>query len=496
MFGFLKRAKRRGKAFFRRSFAAASTDRLIGSWKTDFGFTPGEISSYLFTIRSRSRAAAKDSPDFKKWLQLIATNVVGEGFKFKSTPHSVTSNGIVLDETTAKFIMFHWKRFCTHRDPVTGLTWFDETGRKNAAEMDRMNAKNWARDGEYFIQVNKNAQNPYGISFRVLRPDWCDEKYNIADTGHGTLIHCGVEMEIGSRRPVAYWFTSAPQNAHAFNHVTRRGVLRIPVSEIIHGFTQEDEDQPRGIPHAHASLVTLKMLDEYNIAEITASRDEACSVRTYFAPLGEEDEIQDLTSATNSEAANALTAEKEPGQAEIIPLGWQTQINTPQHPNRELTAFKASLKRDIANGFNVEYSNFANDWAGVSFSSVRVGTIAERDSWTVLQDDMISQCKTPQFLMWLLSFLSLSISGQLPMSKFDKFSEHEMRGRRWKWVDPMRDMNADEKAVANGWKTNSQVASDLGTDFDANVEELAREREAISDARGNSTEGNTNVEET
>jgi lambda family phage portal protein len=467
--------KRQASQLVRRGFDAAKVDRLLARWGYDGGFTSAEISAHLETIRSRSREMAKDSPHFKRWLQLISGNVVGDGFSFKSTPHDRYPDGrVVLDDKAAKFIEYHWWRFCTYRDPKTRQTYIDATGRKTESEIDRLNVKTWARDGEYFIHILKTNRNPYGISFRVLRPDWCDHTYNLTDTGRGTLVHCGVEMTIADRRPVAYFFRTVPQNAYAMNG---RGqpLIRIPATEIIHGYTQEDEDQPRGIPWAHPVLRKLKMLDEYDKAELTAARDEACSVRTYYAPKGEESEIADLTSEINSTAADALTADKEAGQSEILPIGWRQEIHTPQHPNRELTAFKTSMLKDIASGLGVEYANFANDWAGVSYSSVRQGTISERDMWIVLQNDMISQSKAPMFMAWLNSFLELSISGGLPVTKYDKFSEHIFRGRRWMWVDPMRDMNAAEKAVQHGWKTNTQVAADMGTDYEDNIEELERE---------------------
>ena len=469
-----KRRRRGQRVVNVRGFAAARIDRLLDGWRMDCGFTPSEISTNLTTIRGRCREMAKDSPHFRRWLQLIATNIVGEGFALKSTPHDGTTPDMRLDEGAAKTIEYHWRRFCNSRDPVTHLTCCDATGRKTASAMDRLNAKTWARDGEYFLHVLRTPSNPYGITFRVLRPDWCDHTFNMSDTGRGTLIQCGVEINKQTSRPVAYWFcTTAQSNCTTNSH--GRAVTPIPAAEIIHGFTQEDEDQPRGIPWAHASLRKLKMLDEYDVAELTAARDEACSVRSYYAPKGDEDAIADLTSDENAAAASALTAEKEPGQAEILPMGWKAEVNTPQHPNRELTAFKASMLKDIASGFGVEYSNFANDWSGVSFSSVRVGTISERDMWAILQNDMIGQCKAPMFLAWLRSFLELQISGNLPTAKYDKFAEHEFRGRRWMWVDPLRDMSAAETAVRNKWKTNTQIASDMGTDFDDNVEEINRE---------------------
>ena len=474
-----RRTARKPRAYMVRSFAAAATDRLLANWKWDGGFTATEISSGLGMIRSRSRECAKDSPHLKRWLQLVATNVVGEGFALKSTPHDGApgADNFRLDSAAAKFIEYHFWRWCTYRDPSTGLTWCDGTGRKTVPEIDRLNAKTWARDGEYFIRILP-AANPYGVTLRVIRPDACDHEYN-ADLDSKRMVRCGVEFDRETMRPTAYYFFTTPDWAYVT--VQRGPLARISAEEIIHGFTQEDEDQPRGIPWGHAALVKLKMLEEYDRAELTAARDESCSIRSYYAPKGDEDEISDLTSDENSDVAKALTMEKEPGQAEILPIGWKQEVHTPQHPNRELTPFKCSMLKDIASGFGVEYSNFANDWAGVSFSSVRVGTISERDAWIVLQNDMISQSKTPVFLAWLKSFLSTPLGKTLPSAKFDKFAEHEFRGRRWMWVDPVKDMKSAESAVAHGWKTNAQVASDLGTDFDDNCEQLRREQRSVTE---------------
>jgi lambda family phage portal protein len=460
--------RRRKHNFSSRGFAAADVDRMLSPWKWDGGFTSSEITGTLRTIRSRSRDMAKNSPHFRRWLKLIETNVVGEGFALKSTPHDGQpgAKDYRLDTAAAKIIEAHFWRWCS--TPA----WCDLGGRKTVAQIDRLCAKTWARDGEYFVMI-QSAQNPYGISLRVIRPDACDERYNSDNLGNGNIVRCGVELEPATLRPVAYYMRTTPENAYV---TTAHGYLtRIPADRIIHGYTQEDEEQTRGVPWGHASLTKLKMLDEYDRAELVAARDEACSVRSYYAPQGAEDEVADLTKDENSDIAQALTMEKEPGQSEILPMGWKQEIHTPQHPNRELTAFKTSMLKDVASGLGVEYSNFANDWAGVSFSSVRVGTISERDMWIVLQSEMMAHLKTPIFTAWLKSFLALEASGSMPAAKYDKFIEHEFRGRRWMWVDPMKDMNAAKMAVENHWKTNTDVAADLGNDYTDNLETVARE---------------------
>jgi len=463
-----------------RGFAAAETDRMLANWRYDGGFTSQEISAHLGTIRARSRQMFKDSPHYRKFINSCAVNIVGTGFSLKSKPFDGEIWEQRLDERAARIIEYHWRRFCTQRDPETKLTFCDAAGRMTMPQMDRHNAKKWARDGEYFM-LPQVADNEYGITFKRVSADACNHLYNVARLQNGNVVHCGVERDPGTLRAVAYYFSTTPRFATI--SVMGRPLLRIPASRVIHGFTEEDSEQPRGVPWAHATLVKLKMLDEYDKAELTAARDEACSVRTYFAPKGEEDQIADLTTDENKEAANALIMEKEPGQAEILPMGWKQEIHTPQHPNRELTNFKSSMQRDVASGFEVEYAGAFNDWARVSFSSVRQGVMSERDVWMIKQDDMIAQNKSLAFLMWLESFLALRVSGDLPQAKFTKFAEHLFRGRRWGWIDPLKDMTAAVIATEKGWKTDTQVTEDLGGDFDDNIAGIKREDKAKEGTR-------------
>ena len=466
----------RGNAFAVRGFAAAQSSRLLAGWSWDGGFSAHEIRGQLASIRARSREMEKNSPAFKRWLDLRSINIVGEGFALKSTPHDGIpgTDSYRLDTMAARFIEYHFWRWATWRDPDTLQTWCDATGRKTLAEIDRMNARVEGRDGEYFM-VPMVADNPYGIAMRVIRPDSCDETYFREATATDNPIYCGVEIDRTTGRPIAYYFHTLDPQSGIRNNVGRP-LIRIPASRVIHGFEPHDEDQPRGVPMGHAALIKLKMLDELDRAELTAARDESCSVRQYHAPSDDPEGIADLTSAEYAAVAQALVAEKEPGQSEVLPPGWKGEVTTPQHPNGNHGAFKAGMNKDVASAFGVEYSNAFNDWAGVSFSSVRVGTISERDMWVIHQNRMISQSKTPVFLHWLKSFLSLSISGGFPVSKFSKFAEHEYRGRRWMWVDPIKDPKAAEICVDRGWKTNTDVAADMGTDYEENLEQLERER--------------------
>jgi capsid protein len=51
------------------------------------------------------------------------------------------------------------------------------------------------------------------------------------------------------------------------------------------------------------------------------------------------------------------------------------------------------------------------------------------------------------------------------------------------WVDPMKDMNAAKMAVDNHWKTNTDVAADLGNDYGENLE-IAKQEQAAAKTLG------------
>lgn len=465
MFGIFKRKKEPGggkRGHFMRMFAAAECSRLLNPWIWDGGFSNQEIAAQLAIVRQRSRDMQKNSEHYLRWLDLFVANVIGDGVKFKATP-SKSDDDPTIDEAAAKFLQYHWWKWGT----TPGMA--DTTGRKTFNAICRVAAENWARDGEALLLIDRAAPNPYGFSLRIVRPDALDETMNGRGQAASTVIRNGVEVDRVSLRAVAYYLRTSREDPGA-SYVLNRPVVRVPAADVLHLYTQHDETQTRGVPLGHAVLKKLKMLDEYNFAELVAARDEANTTGIFSAPVGRDGEIGEYTEEQDA----ALTMPSEPGTKIKLEPGWDYKTVTPTHPNRELTAFKNSMLREIASGLGLEYACFANDWAGVSFSSVRAGTIAERDHWRILQSQFIEQVASPAFRAWLASFLRFTASNPYIGADYDRLAEHEFRGRTWEWVDPMKDVNAAAIAVAHGWKTDAQIAADYGTDIDENIAEAER----------------------
>jgi capsid protein len=114
----------------------------------------------------------------------------------------------------------------------------------------------------------------------------------------------------------------------------------------------------------------------------------------------------------------------------------------------------------------------------VSFSSIRSGTLEERDRWAADQTWFINAFLEPMYREWLqLSLLSGAITmpngSALPAAKIQKFSAHEWQGRRWEWVDPKNDMDAKILSVRAGLVAPQDLAAQMGYDFDETLAKIA-----------------------
>ena len=468
-------ARRSRHPFFFRAFAAAEVSRTLAAWIFDGGFSNGEIAAQLATIRSRSRERQKNDEYFCNYFRLFKNNVVGQGFTFKAQP-SLMAGSPEIDETAKKFLQYHFWKWSKNRREC------DLAGRHNLAALFRLMAGNWARDGEAIAIIERNAPTVYGLQLRVVRPDALDETLNARGTSAATIIRNGVEIERATRRAVAYWFRANREDPTAVYIDGSHPVFRVPASDVIHCFSTEDAAQTRGIPLTHASLKKGKMLDDFNQSELVAALDETNTIGTFKDKSGRDPATagigQDEEGYTDEEKA-AYTQKSEPGTKMWLDGDIDFEWHSPNHPNREVTAFKKTTIRDIACGLGVDYPVFANDLGEANFSSIRAGTIAMRDNWKVLQDDFIDQVVTPVYEAWLASFLARTVASPYVPSDFARLVEHEFRGRTWDWVDPLKDVNAAVIAVEHGWKTNEEVTSQYGgADFLENCTQLKIENAA------------------
>jgi lambda family phage portal protein len=123
----------------------------------------------------------------------------------------------------------------------------------------------------------------------------------------------------------------------------------------------------------------------------------------------------------------------------------------------------------------VSYHSLGNDLENVNFSSIRAGTLEEREAWKAIQGWVIEHFCNPVYSDWLKMALLRGRLANLPMSKFEKFNNPVWQPKRWPWVDPLKDIKAQEAAVMMGVKSVSDVIRETGRDPDEVWRELEKD---------------------
>lgn len=444
-----------------RRFNAARVDRTTSDWIVSPIKTNDDIKASLTTLVLRSRDLSKNNSDYRKWLSMRRKNVVGaQGMRLQAkvyNPPVAANQPPQQDHVANAIIESEWRQWGDATNRAVAIC-----GRHTWLSFHELVDRTWAVDGEAFVQILRGAPNPWAISFQLIDSLLVDVTYNVPQMPDGRSVVMGVELD-RQLRPLAYHVLTEVGFYAGSNRV------RIPAGNMLHLYRQEFAGQVRGFPQASAAILDMNMSAGYREAELIAARVAACNMGVWERPanVGGKLNLDDSGKETGK-----ATMDMEPGKFAIAPKGWTMKPLTPSHPGVNVAAFLKSIQRAEANGFDVAYNDFANDLEGVSFSSIRSGTLSERDGWKMEQQFEIDFFCQPVRHVWLEQLL-LTGKTPLPFSKLAKFDRAAFTPRRWDWVDPLRDVKADAAAVEMGVLTPQEIIRDAGRDPDEVLEELA-----------------------
>jgi len=220
-----------------------------------------------------------------------------------------------------------------------------------------------------------------------------------------------------------------------------------------------------------AGMLSLHHLGNFKLSALLAAEHGANHYGFFTTPDGQ------APIGGMDESGQPITA-SQPGTFDTLPQGVGFQQFDSKYPNEVFGPFVKTTLQRIASGWRVAYHSLANDLEGVSYSSIRSGSLEERDRWASDQEWFIGAFMEPVYKLWLQSALlsgaiTMANGSALPASKIAKFSAHEWQARRWEWVDPKGDMEAKILAVKAGLMAPQDLANAMGYDFDDTLTSIA-----------------------
>jgi lambda family phage portal protein len=451
-------------------FAAAKYSRLTGDWPSAMRSADQELVVDLRRLRSRARFQAMNSPTATKFLQMVRSNVVGKkgiNLAFKVAAARATKNNGGLDDKVNAELKKKWQRWGKKGSCTV-------CGRYSWREVQNIMVEAMARDGEALIRkvyVSRDV-NPFGFQLQLIDADQLDDTYNILGRADGTQVRMGVEVD-ANQKPLAYYLFSGNPSEVSQASAKR---IRVPADQIIHLFVAHRIGQTRGYPWFAASMGQLNMLDGYFNAELAAARISSKLIMSIQSTAPGADTEYSGADGINADGSKAIDLNGDGIALEMDP-GQVLNNQTPQHPTAAFENFVKQSGRVVASGMNVAYHKLCNDLAGINYSSGRLGELEEREYWMESQTHFIENGGEPVYEAWLRASL-LNRALDVPFD-VDRYTDDAVKWepRRWPWVDPLKDVQANTLLVQNGFETNTAILESMGLDLEEVYETRKREIE-------------------
>lgn len=467
----------------RRNYDLANLDSAIG-WNPVLSSGDGAIAGNINATRARTRDLYRNDDYCRAFVRTVISNVVGpKGIKFQARlKFAGGKKAGELDKVANSEIenLYKVSKKLKNKPIVDGKT----SGRQAQAK--------WIRslivDGEVLELIHRGTtKNASRYASEFIDPDRLDHTLN--EVRNGNRIKMGVEID-NQGEPVAYWILEDHPNEMLLPRNSRQR-KRIPAEFIRHTFLEEQTGQTRGVSLLASAALRAHLIDQFEKATVIGGIVAARKVGFYkinqdqaeeYGILGNAlEDTDDVCEDVNDDAT--MIHNVEDGQFEQLPSYVDgIESFSADYPPANFEEFEKRMIRGMAAGFGGQYHTIANDLEGVNFSSARAGELEQRKIWRQFQDLLIENMLEPDLEAWGEMTL-LRNDVQFDRSKMRRLLDldlYEFVSPGWAWVDPVKEMQANELALKLRLTTRKAIISEsTGGEFEDVIDELSAEETYI-----------------
>lgn len=417
-------------------------------WITGSGSEDSEIYNSFTSLRNRARDLDRNDATVEKYGVTMVVNVIGpNGFTLQMK--SQNRNG-EIDTEMCRHIEEKWKKWgecadVSERETFRGLT--------------ELALRCLMREGESFFRLYRGWNgNKYGFALQALEADFIDHEYN-GTLSNGNIIRMGIEMDQYRRRVAYYMLAYNPQNELRGSGATKYERIRVPANEIVHVMVPKRPNQTRGVTWMASAMFYIRQLKGYMEAAVINARIGA-------SKMGVIEKASPAVAAFQGDSSDSYgnkIVEMAPGRVIELEPGQTWKNSSPDFPTSEHVGFVKSIVRFISNALKNSYAVLANDLESVNYSSMRAGTVEDREYYKLVQTQLEEKFLRPVFYAWLKEAI-LNSAVNANMSDWDSIANATFVGRRWGWVDPVKDAQAAILRITAGIDTLEEIHAEMGKD--------------------------------
>jgi len=443
-------------------FAYDVLDRSRLRKKRPFGVQSGDrdlSERTLNELRQIARDLSSNNPLVKGLFRKLATNVVGTSTRIQARTADKGWNEAAEQAVKEEMVDV----------PC------DVTGRFNFHAYLRKSYYRYGQDGDIFTVLTDEGPQAY-------QGECCGTPYGskVEIDPQFYEIHNGVAFSKQRGRLIGY-FIGKPNK---WGYIQPGGYLKYPAEQVHHMFNPERFDHSRGEPMLTSAVLIIDQLFGYIDAELVAAKINACFplvAKTYDknAMTGSMGNLNTSRGTDAKDDYQRPLVRMEPGQI------WEGD------PGEDLAALGAARPAQAFDPFVMRMLMFVGcplclplmlttgDFSHATFMNGRFAYNEARAFWRDEQELIVRPLIRR---LWMWKIRQLIDRGEL--KERDDWAAHQIYLKRWPYVDPYREAQADKINLENGTTTRTEiVARQEGLDWSEEVwPERVKEEETIRDS--------------
>lgn len=402
------------------------------------------------TIRARARDLERNSDMAASIIRAYKRNIVGRGFGLQARTN---------DENFNNTVERLWKTWCKSKN-------CDVTGQQSFNQMMRMAVVRKKVDGGLLFKKCYTEGGLVPFKLQAIEVDELDISIT-TPMKKGNKVVGGVEYN-EYNKPEGFWITQ-----YSIDGFVIPEAQYVPAKDMIFYFDKKRPSQIREISDLASTIPRIRDTNEFITAVSVKERIAACLavfVKKVAPTGGYGRGVVDSISGTKTYSGKMLT----PGMITELNAGDEIQVVDPKGSSDDATAHLKMQLRLMGAGQGLSYEAVSRDMSETNYSSARQASIEDELTFAeeieLLQENVMSE-------IYETFVISVFLSGLISIHDFwsnkQEYMNHEWVASPKKWIDPLKEANANRIALETGQKSFKQIAAEGGRDWKEQIDDMA-----------------------
>lgn len=470
-----------------------------GSLGTLFNWTVKRLNRYSQArqrekLTDRAEDLAANDPHAVSCLDSMVMNVIGTGLNPQSRP---AYKRLGIDEAAASEFAesaeWVWKKWCRHASADNKLDFSD---------LLFVNFYSLLMRGEYVTLPIMRDSDPLPgessvrLALQTIHPS---RLRSPSDGMSNPRIRDGILLDTAGA-PEQYYIAD-PDDGRMTSVLTSKDFTIYPARlahrpGLLHGFFNKSAEQVRGVSVLAPAMKFFRDMGDYLDFEVVG----AIVASSFPLFIEKSSNVQDYVAGAFSrvnenDSDSTRYQEVTPGQILYGEENEKPHVLKNERPGNTFEGFVRTILRAVSASTGQPYEVVAKDFSQTNYSSARAALLEAWRVYMVYRSFMVRHFCRPVWDMvleeaWLRGELILPKSGPQDFYEFmAEYCEATWIGPPRGHVDPVKEMKANIEGLENNIFTLADVAAEHGKDWESQVAQRRRERNATGDMENGENQG-------